>query len=40
MANDPQDVRHINLKQLELLMNGLSIDPPKGFGEIPSREFY
>lgn len=38
--NDPQDVRNISLEQLKLLMNGLSIDPPKGFGEVKSRDFY
>lgn len=36
---DPKDVRNITLKQLRLLMDGLSIDPPKGFGEIKSRDF-
>ncbi|MEA4903035.1 IS66 family insertion sequence element accessory protein TnpB [Desulfitobacterium sp.] len=37
--NDPNDVRNISLNQLELLMNGLSIDPPKGFEEIKARDF-
>jgi len=35
----PADVRNITVKQLHLLMEGLSIDPPKGFGEITARDF-
>lgn len=34
------DVRNITIKQLRLLMGGMSIDPPKGFGEVSARDFY
>jgi len=34
------DVRNISMQQLELLMSGMSIDPPKGFGEVKARDFY
>lgn len=34
------EVRGITLSQVELLMNGLSIDPPKGFGEVTARTFF
>lgn len=37
--NDPTDVRNISVSQLRLLMDGLSIDPPKGFGEVKARDF-
>lgn len=37
---DQGDVRNISLQQLQLLMSGLSIDPPKGFGEVKARDFY
>lgn len=36
----PADVRNITVRQLRLLMDGMSIDPPKGFGEITARDFY
>ena len=36
----PDDVRSITVKQLSLLMEGMSIDPPKGFGDIKARDFY
>ena len=36
---DPTDVRNITVKQLTLLMGGMSIDPPKGFGEVKARDF-
>ena len=35
----PEAVRDISIAQLELLMNGLSVDPPRGFGEITARDF-
>lgn len=38
--NDPGDVRNISVEQLQLLMAGMSIDPPKGFGEVKARAFY
>ncbi|HHW06638.1 MAG TPA: IS66 family insertion sequence element accessory protein TnpB [Clostridia bacterium] len=37
---DPGKVRNITVKQLRLLMEGFTIDPPKGFGEITARDFY
>jgi len=37
---DAGDVRDISVEQLKLLMSGMSIDPPKGFGEIKARAFY
>lgn len=38
--SDPQDVRSITKDQLVLLLDGFSIDSPKGFGEISARDFY
>jgi len=37
---DPGDVRNISAEQLKLLLSGMSIDPPKGFGKIEARAFY
>ena len=37
---EPGDVRNISVEQLKLLMSGMSIDPPKGFGEVIARDFY
>ena len=37
---DPVQVRDITYRQLEQLMDGFSIDPPKGFSEVTAREFY
>ena len=31
--------RHISVLQLKLLMDGLSVDPPRGFGEVSARDF-
>ena len=36
---EPADVRNITVRQLRLLMDGMSIDPPKGFGEVKARDF-
>lgn len=36
---EPADVRNITVRQLRLLMDGMSIDPPKGFGEVTARDF-
>lgn len=36
---DAAAVRDITKLQLQLLMEGFSIDPPKGFGEIAARDF-
>jgi transposase len=38
--NEPIEVRNITVKQLRLLMEGMSIDPPRGFGDITARAFY
>ncbi len=38
--SDPVQVREITNTQLEKLLDGLSIDPPKGFSEITARDFY
>jgi transposase len=37
--NQPEAVRDIGVEQLRLLLSGLSIDPPKGFGNISARDF-
>ena len=34
-----ETARDINISQLELLMSGLSVDPPRGFGEVTARDF-
>jgi len=34
-----ESIRNISVGQLELLMNGMSVDPPRGFGNITAREF-
>jgi transposase len=34
-----ESVRDISSTQLRLLLDGLSIDPPKGFGNITARDF-
>jgi len=31
--------RDISVRQLEMLLRGLSVDPPRGFGEIAARDF-
>ena len=35
--NSPEAVRDVSVTQLEMLLNGLSVDPPRGFGEIAAR---
>jgi len=37
--SNPEAVRDISVAQLELLLNGLSVDPPRGFGEVSARDF-
>ena len=37
--NNTEAVRDISVDQLEKLLNGLSVDPPRGFGEIAARDF-
>lgn len=36
---DPESVRCVSVEQLELLFNGMSVDPPRGFGEVKARDF-
>jgi len=33
------EARGISVSQLKLLMSGLSVDPPRGFGEVSARDF-
>lgn len=35
----PEAVRNITVSQLRLLLDGFSVDPPKGFGNIIARYF-
>jgi len=35
----PEAVRDISVAQLELLLSGMSVDPPRGFGTITARDF-
>jgi len=37
--SDPEGVRDITVAQLELLLSGMSVDPPRGFGMIAARDF-
>jgi transposase len=37
--NSPDGAKNISLAQLKLLMGGLSIDPPRGFGDVSARDF-
>jgi len=37
--NNPEAVRDVSIAQLEMLMNGMSVDPPRGFGDIEARDF-
>jgi transposase len=37
--NSADALRDISVKQLEMLLNGLSVDPPRGFGNITARDF-
>jgi len=37
--NNPEAVRDISVAQLELLLSGMSVDPPRGFGEIEAGDF-
>ncbi len=37
---EPSEVRNITVNQLQRLMDGMSVDPPKGFGDIDARDFY
>jgi transposase len=35
----PDAVRNISVAQLKSLLDGLSVDPPRGFGEVAARDF-
>ena len=37
--NSQEAARSISVAQLELLLSGMSVDPPRGFGEITARDF-
>jgi len=37
--NEPAGARDIKVEQLKLLLDGFSVDPPKGFGEVSARDF-
>jgi len=37
---DETQARGITSRQLTLLLDGFSIDPPKGFSEVTARDFY
>ena len=37
--NSPGAARDISVPQLRLLLDGFSVDPPKGFGDISARDF-
>jgi transposase len=37
---DEMQVRGITSKQLARLLEGFSVDPPKGFSEVMARDFY
>jgi len=37
--NTPESVRDINVPQIKKLLSGMSVDPPRGFGEISARDF-
>jgi transposase len=37
---DESQVRGITSGQLTLLLDGFSVDPPKGFSEVTARDFY
>jgi transposase len=37
---EPSEVKNITVSQLRNLMNGMSVDPPRGFGDIKARDFF
>ena len=37
--NSHEGARNVSVAQLRSLLNGLSVDPPRGFGEITARDF-
>ena len=37
--HNQEAVRNISVAQLELLLGGMSVDPPRGFGEVTARDF-
>jgi transposase len=36
---DTEGARDIKVQQLRLLLDGFSVDPPKGFGKVSARDF-
>ena len=36
---NPEAVRNVSVAQLELLLSGMSVDPPRGFGEVMARDY-
>ena len=39
VPDDTKAVRDIKVTQLTMLLDGFSVDPPKGFGEVIARDF-
>jgi len=37
--DSPLSSREVKAEQLKLLLDGMSVDPPRGFGEIKTRDF-
>jgi len=37
--NNTESAKRIKVEQLKLLLAGMSVSPPKGFGEIKARDF-
>ena len=37
--HNQEAVRNISVTQLELLLSGMSVDPPRGFEEVAARDF-
>ena len=37
--NNAEAVRNVNVAQLKMLLDGLSVDPPRGFDNVTARDF-
>ena len=37
--HNPEAARNVSAYQLEMLLSGLSVDPPRGFDEVTARDF-
>jgi transposase len=37
--NETEAIRDIKVVQLKLLLDGFTVDPPKGFGDVTARDF-